>query len=172
MIRVKLFYVYKSFFDRVGLRLPFTEFKCVVMRMLDNPPYQLHPTCWNLLDVWVSMCTLESVLHSDIKLLPLPTEDRQPGCYFFNEWSTNRSLYKLFESIFPKVACITGIVYYFAMLRVSQNFPLIRTQIQWVWNLKGVMRSFWVISSNVNVILLDWRSTSVSVIESSMNFPN
>ena len=59
-------------------------------------------------DVRQPSLSLESVLHSDIKLLPLPTEDRQPGCYFFNEWSTNRSLYELFESIFPKVAGITG----------------------------------------------------------------
>lgn len=76
------------------------------------------------------MCALESVLHSDIKLLLLPTEDRQPGCYFFNEWSTNLSLYELFESKFQKLLVLLVILYYFAMLRVSQKFPLTRTQIQ------------------------------------------
>jgi hypothetical protein len=42
-------YVYYCTFSKLGVRLPFTDFQCEILRTLNVAPSQLHPNCWAFL---------------------------------------------------------------------------------------------------------------------------
>lgn len=39
-------YVYKTFFEHIGITLPFTQFECDILKIMNVAPSQLHPNSW------------------------------------------------------------------------------------------------------------------------------
>lgn len=49
-------YVYDCFFEKLGVRLPFTDFQCEILRILNVAPTQLHPGAWSFLRSFEVIC--------------------------------------------------------------------------------------------------------------------
>ncbi|XP_024625867.1 uncharacterized protein [Medicago truncatula] len=49
-------YVYDCFFKKLGVRLPFTDFQCEILRILNVAPTQLHPGAWSFVRSFEVIC--------------------------------------------------------------------------------------------------------------------
>ncbi|GAU48583.1 hypothetical protein TSUD_369550 [Trifolium subterraneum] len=49
-------YVYYCIFSKLGVRMPFTEFQCEILRTLNVAPTQLHPNCWGIIRAFEILC--------------------------------------------------------------------------------------------------------------------
>ena len=49
-------YVYDCFFKKMGVRMPFTDFQCEILRILNVAPTQLHPEAWSFVRSFEVIC--------------------------------------------------------------------------------------------------------------------
>lgn len=49
-------YVYKTFFEQIGITISFTPFECEVLRIMNVAPTQLHPNSWAFLKAFQILC--------------------------------------------------------------------------------------------------------------------
>jgi hypothetical protein len=49
-------YVYDCIFKKLGVRLPFTDFQCEILRILNVAPSQLHPNSWAFIRSFEILC--------------------------------------------------------------------------------------------------------------------
>ncbi|XP_057431507.1 uncharacterized protein LOC130724318 [Lotus japonicus] len=50
------FYMYETFFSRLNIKLPFSDFECDVLRTLNVAPTQLHPNSWAYIRAFILLC--------------------------------------------------------------------------------------------------------------------
>lgn len=106
------FYAYITLFRDLGVRLPFSEFQCGVLRELNICPAQLHPNGWAFMQAFTVLCTgllltptPASFLHffraqphpNKCWISLVPVKDKQLFTSF-------NSSYKDFKSNFIKIA--------------------------------------------------------------------
>lgn len=72
--------MYANYFDRVGLRLPFSNFQIKALNHLRICPSQLHPNAWGFILSFEKLCACHNFFLS-----------LNVFCYFFIPWCGKKS---------------------------------------------------------------------------------
>lgn len=58
----KYFYMYETFFTKLNVRLPFSDFECDILRTLNVAPSQMHPNSWGFVRAFYLLCKNYDIL--------------------------------------------------------------------------------------------------------------
>ena len=86
------FFLYRTVFKRVGLRLPFTAFERELLTEINTAPAQLHPNSWAFIRAFEILCGYLGILPSvDVFL------------HFFEVKKQGKSLWVSFSGVFGRI---------------------------------------------------------------------
>ncbi|MED6214080.1 hypothetical protein PIB30_099552 [Stylosanthes scabra] len=126
------FYMYTCVFAEIGIRFPFTEFECAVLRQLNCAPSQIHPNSWGFIrafEVLMEYLREEPSLGLFFFLFQAKGVDRGLWVTLSSHqgrtvFSLFKATYRDFKKFYVKVRSPEDTIPFFLDENLLQKFPL------------------------------------------------
>ncbi|MED6135609.1 hypothetical protein PIB30_048210 [Stylosanthes scabra] len=126
------FFMYTCLFAEIGIRFPFTEFECAVLRQLNYAPSQIHPNSWGFIrafEVLMEYLQEEPSLGLFFFLFQAKGVDRGVWVTLSSHqgrtvFSLFKATYKDFKKFYVKVRSPEDAIPFFLNENLLEKFPL------------------------------------------------
>ena len=113
-------YMYDCFFTKLGVRLPFTDFQCEILRILNVAPTQLHPGVWSFVRSFEVICREVGFPPSAYAFFSFFLAKKSNNSWVYMSNFSGRSLVRPYHSSWKGIHSFKG---KFFRVRPGPNYP-------------------------------------------------